>query len=532
VKSVTYHLSLHSNRMKNWIAGLVLAAAASGAPAADLVIGLAADVTSMDPHVLNAAPNNSIAEHVYGLLVNRDARQRLVPGLAESWRIVDETTWEFRLRKGVRLHDGSEFTADDVAYTVGRPAALKGVPGGFAVFTRMIKETIVVDPYTVRFRTAAPYPNLPIDMSLLHMLPRKAAQDAASADFDSGKAALGAGPYKLVRFAKGDRIELARHEGYWGPKPAWDRVTFRLLTNDASRVASLLAGDVHLIEVIPPQDFAKVKGNKDLGVFTVSSNRMIFFHLDSDRDRSPFVFDKSGKPLDKNPFKDARVRRAFSKALNRAAIVERVMDGLAIPAGQFVPEGFFGFAPGLKPEPFDPDGARKLLAEAGYPDGFALTLHGPNNRYVNDEQVVQAVAQMLARIGVTTRVEALPFAVYMPRAGKREFTAALLGWGVSTGEGSYPLTSLVATYSVEKGQGPFNWSRYSNPKMDAVLEQALATMDNPRREKLLQDAAEIAIRDQAVVPLYYQVNTWAARRGYSYTPRTDERTYAFEVRKQ
>src|SRR5688572_2293990 len=170
--------------MKNWIAGLALAVAASSAPAADLVIGLAADVTSLDPHVLNAAPNNSIAEHIYGLLVNRDARQRPQPGLAESWRIVDDTTWEFRLRKGVKLHDGSEFTADDVAYTVGRPATLKGVPGGFAAFTRMIKETIVVDSHTVRFRTAAPYPNLPVDMSLLHMLPRKTAQDAASADFD------------------------------------------------------------------------------------------------------------------------------------------------------------------------------------------------------------------------------------------------------------------------------------------------------------------------------------------------------------
>ena len=155
-------------------------------------------------------------------------------------------------------------------------------------------------------------------MSLLHMLPRKAAQNATSADFDSGKAAIGAGPYKLVRFAKGDRIELARHEGYWGPRPPWDRVTFRLITSDPSRVAALLAGDVQLIEVIPPQDFAKVKGNKDLTVFTTSSNRMIFFHLDSERDRSPFVTDKAGKPLEKNPFKDVRVRRAISKAINRA----------------------------------------------------------------------------------------------------------------------------------------------------------------------------------------------------------------------
>lgn len=517
---------------RKWLAALAVAFAPLTAFAADLVIGLSADVTSIDPHVLNAAPNNNIAEHIFGTLVNRDPRQRMEPGLAESWRAVDDTTWEFRLRKGLKLHDGSEFTADDVAFTVGRPATLSGVPGGFAVFTRMIRETIVVDPYTIRFRTAKPYPNLPIDMALLPMLAKKAAQSATSADFDSGKAAIGAGPYKLVRFAKGDRVELARHDGYWGTKPAWDRVTFRLLTSDASRVAALLAGDVQMIEVIPPQDYARIKAQKDLSVFTTSSNRMIFFHLDSDRDKSPFVFDKSGKPLEKNPFRDVRVRRAFSKAINRQAIVERVMDGLAIPAGQFVPDGFFGYSTGLKPEPYDPDGAKKLLAEAGYADGFAVTLHGPNNRYVNDEQVVQAVAQMLARIGIAARVETLPFSVYTTRARKFEFSAALLGWGVSTGEGSYPLVSLVATFNAEKGLGPWNWSRYSNPRMDGVLDQALETMDNASREKLLQEAAEIALRDQAVVPLHYQVNTWAARRGYSYTARTDERTYAFDVKKQ
>jgi len=516
--------------MRNRVAALALVLAAFSVSAADLVIGLGADVTSVDPHVLNAAPNNSIAEHIFGTLVSRDARQRLQPGLAESWRVVDDTTWEFKLRKGIKLHDGSDFTADDVAYTITRPA---GIPaGGFSVFTRMIKETIVVDPFTVRFRTAAPYPNLAIDMSLLHMVPRKAGQNATSADFDSGKAAIGTGPYKLVRFAKGDRIELARHEAYWGPKPPWDRVTFRLITSDPSRVAALLAGEVQMIEIIPPQDYAKVKNNKDLAVFTTSSNRMIFFHLDSERDKSPFVTDKAGKPLEKNPLKDARVRRALSKAINRQALVERTMDGLAIPAGQFVPEGFFGYAPGLKAEEYDPGGARKLLAEAGYPDGFGLTLHGPNNRYVNDEQVVQAVAQMLAKIGIATRVETLPFSVYTTRARKFEFSAALLGWGVSTGEGSYPLVSLVATVSAEKGQGAWNWSHYANPKMDGVLEQALATLDNPKREKLLQEAAEIAIRDQAVVPLHYQVNTWAARRGYTYAPRTDERTYAFDVKKQ
>jgi peptide/nickel transport system substrate-binding protein len=285
-----------------------------------------------------------------------------------------------------------------------------------------------------------------------------------------------------------------------------------------------------MIEVVPPADYAKLKVNKDITIFTTTSNRMIHLHLDSNRDKSPFVTDKTGKPLERNPFKDARVRKAVSKAINRNAIVERVMDGLALPAGQLVPEGFFGVSATLKPEPFDPEGARKLLAEAGYPDGFAITLHGPNNRYVNDDQIVQAVAQMLTRVGIATRVETLPFSVYVSRANKVEFSAALLGWGVSTGEATYPLRSLIATYNQAKGLGTWNWGRYSNPQMDALLEQGLATVDNAKREKLLQQATELVINDTGLVPLHYQVNTWAARKGLVYTPRTDERTYAHDVR--
>jgi peptide/nickel transport system substrate-binding protein len=244
------------------------------------------------------------------------------------------------------------------------------------------------------------------------------------------------------------------------------------------------------------------------------------------------VTDKAGKPLPKNPLKDVRVRRALSKAINRQALVERVMEGAARATGQLMPEGMFGYSPALKPDAYDVEGARKLLAEAGYPDGFALTIHGPNDRYVNDDQVAQAIAQMLSRIGIATRVESMPSAVYFTRANKLEFSLMLVGWASDTGEASSPLKALLATYSNDKGMGQTNRGRYSNAKMDALLQQALATVDDGRREKLLQEATQVAMSDLGIIPLYHQENVWATRKGIVYTPRADERTNAFEFRMQ
>ena len=208
------------------------------------------------------------------------------------------------------------------------------------------------------------------------------------------------------------------------------------------------------------------------------------------------------------------------------------MEGAAVATGQLMPEGMFGYVPGMKPEPFDPDGAKKLLAEAGYPDGFGLTLHGPNDRYVNDDQICQAVAQMLSRIGIQTRVETLPSAVYFSRANKLEFSFMLVGWAADTAEASSPLKAQLATFDAKKGMGTANRGRYSNPKMDALLEQALATVDDTKREKLLQQATELSVGDLGIIPLHHQVNLWGTRKGVIYTPRTDERTLAHEFRPQ
>ena len=530
--------------MKNLLAVVVTSFAAlcvttvTPAGAADISIALGADVSSIDPHYHNLTPNSNIAEHIFETLVAKDARSRLRPALAESWRAVDDLTWEFKLRRGVKFHDGGDFTAQDVVFTIDRVPTVPNSPSSFSTYTKQITEKIVVDPYTIRFKTAAPYPLMPNDMSTIFILSSRAAKGttgttttgAATEDFNSGKAAIGTGPFRFVRFAKGDRIELTRNDAYWGAKSAWDKVTFRIITADPTRVAALLAGDVRAIENVPTADIARIAKSSELTLYRTVSHRLMYLHLDSNRDRSPFVTDKAGKPLEKNPLKDLRVRRAISKAINRQALVERVMEGAAVTSGQLMPEGLFGYTSALKPEAYDIDGARKLLAEAGYPDGFALTLHAPNDRYVNDEQIAQAIAQLLARAGIATKVEAMPSSVYFTRASKLEYSFMLVGWAADTAEASSPLKALLATYNTEKGMGTANRGRYSNAKMDETLMQALATVDDAKRERILQQATEIAVGDLGIIPLYHQHNLWATRKGVTYTPRTDERTLAHEFK--
>ena len=504
-----------------WLA----AAAALPAHAAGIVIGLAADVTAIDPHYHNLTPNNAVAKHLFDYLVARNEKSQLMPGLATEWKAIEPTVWEFKLRRGVKFSDGSEFTAADVVASIERVPKVPNSPSPFTAYTKQITKIDVVDPYTIRFRTAQPYPLMPSDMVQIAIV-SKAAANASTEDFNLGKAAIGTGPYRLVRYAKGDRIELVRNDNWWAGRTPWEKVTLRLITNDAARVAALLSGDVQAIENVPTADVAKLKQDKRLGLFRQTSDRLMYVHMDSDRAVTPFVTAKDGKPLAKNPLKDPRVRKALSIAVNRPLVVERVMEGEAVPAGQLVPDFLFGATKNLKVEKVDPEGAKKLLAEAGYPDGFALTLHATNNRYVNDAKIAQALAQMWTRIGVKTEVVAMPSATFFPQATELKFSVLLAGWSTGTGEASSSLKALLMTYNREKGFGTANRGRYSNGKVDALTEDALMTVDDVKREAYLQRATELAIGDTGIIPLHFQVSVWATRDGVSYVPRVDEETLA------
>ena len=306
--------------------------------------------------------------------------------------------------------------------------------------------------------------------------------------------------------------------------------TFRIVKNEASRVAALLSGDVDAIEQPPIADLPRVKSDPRYTVSSKISHRVIYFNFDHLERSSPFVTGRDGKPLAANPLRDLRVRKAISKAINRPAIAERVMEGQATPAGQLVSEKLFGHVPGMKAEAFDPEGAKKLLAEAGYPDGFNLTIHGPSGRYVNDEKIVQAVAQMLTRVGIASKVETAPMGPYSGRASKQEFSFHMVGWGASTGEASSPLRSLLATFNRDKGLGAVNWGRYSNAKVDYVVEQAIQQVDDENRRAMLQQATKLAMDDLGIMPVHFQYTIWATKKGVAYAPRTDEYTLAFQFR--
>jgi peptide/nickel transport system substrate-binding protein len=515
--------------IRTLVVALVVCGMTSAATAASLTVGLGTDVTAIDPHYHNLTPNNNVAAHIFGYLVEKNEKSQPIPGLATEWKTLDPTTWEFKLRKGVKFHDGSDFTAADVVASLERVPKVPNSPSPFTAYTKQIQKIEVVDPYTIRFRTATPYPLMPTDMTQVAIISKQFA-NASTEEFNSGKAAIGTGPYKVVKYTKSDRLELARNDAWWGGKTPWEKVTLRLLPNDATRVAALLSGDVQVIENVPTSDAARLKMDKRLAIFRTVADRLIYLHMDGDRDVSPFVTDRDGNWLSKNPLKDPRVRKALSKAINRPAIVEHVMEGEAIPSGQLVADFLFGATKNLQVEKYDPEGAKKLLVEAGYPNGFGLTLHTPNNRYVNDARIAQAVAQMLSRIGVDTKVIAMPSATYFTQATDLKFSFMLLGWSTGTGEASSSLKALLMTYNRDKGFGTANRGRYSNGKVDAFTEDALQTVDDTKREAYLQRATELAINDTGIIPLHFQVNLWATRDGISYVPRVDEQTFSWKFR--
>jgi peptide/nickel transport system substrate-binding protein len=507
-----------------------LAALPAAAQQQTLNVVVGGAFTSMDPHYHNLNPNNVLTSYVFDPLVRFDPRYNVEPSLAVSWKAIDDTTWEFKLRDGVTFHDGTPFTANDVVFTYGRIPKILNSPSSFNFAVKPIEKIEVVDAHTIRLKSATPLPLLPYNLANVRIVSAKTAENATTGDFNSGKAAIGTGPYKLTSFMVGERALFARNDAWWDKKPVWAKVDYRSVANDASRNAALQAGEADIIDQVATRDVAELAKSPKLRIVSAAGQRLIYLAPDATRPETLWVTDLRGKHLDKNPLADARVRHALSVAINRDGIRDRIMDGFAAPTGQLMPEGASGYEPSLRPDPYDPELAKKLLAEAGYPEGFGLTLHGPNNRYVNDFRIVEAIAQMWTRAGVKTQVETMPAATFFSRAVRGEFSIRLTGWASDTGEASSNLTELVASSNPDKGRGAvFQPDRYKNDKVDEIVEKALTIIDTAQREAVYREAEKLAMPDYPIIPIHHQVNVWALRKGLVFHTRMQEGIRAWDV---
>lgn len=513
---------------------ITLAAALLATPLAaqDLRIGMKAQVDGADPHQL-FTPNRNVQLHVYEPLAWQDERLHPQPRLATSWRVVDPLTWEFTLREGVTFQDGSPLTAEDVIFSIRRAQEIDGART-YRVYVRDIVGLEAVGPRVVRIRTSAPAPTLPAMLTSFGIVSARAARDATTADWNGGRAAVGTGPYRWIRFTPGQDVQLERHPGYWGGAEPWQRVSFRFVPNDSARVAALLAGDLDVIDTVPPGLYARVRDSERTHLLTATSGFTLYMQLDQKRDRSPFVTGADGQVLDRNPLRDRRVRQAITHALNRTAIAERAMEGAAEPAGQFMPPGFIGHVPSIAPPAFDPALSRRLLTEAGYPNGFGITVHCTSDRFAGDGRVCQSVGQMLTAIGLRAQVDAMPAAVFFRRAGTAttdpDFSMLMSIFAALPGTAAENMASLLRTFDPPTGLGSSNRGRYSNAELDRLLARADSTMDDAERERLVAQAVSMAMDDVALVPIFFWKGSWGLRRGLTMTPRGDQYTYATDIR--
>lgn len=504
---------------------LLLAIAIGPASAQSLRIGTQSPFV-VDPHYTFLGPDMAAARHIYDSFVGRDAESNWVPGLAVAWTAVDDHTWEFKLRPGVTFSDGTPFTADDVAFSFDRVMTLQ-TPSSFVSNMRTIVRTNIVDALTVRVTTDRPNATLPGQLTNIFIVSAKLTGAATSADFQSGRLAVGTGPFKLVSYNRGVGMELVRNDLYWGPRPAWAAVSVRVITNDASRVAALLAGDLDMIDAVGPAYVSRLEHSAGISVYKHASDRVMFLQPNTRLDRLPMLTDAGGAVLPVNPLRDIRVRRALSLAIDRVALTARALDGQAIPATQLVPPGFGGYDAALPILPYDPAAARALLAEAGYPAGFGMTIACTNNRYVADEKVCQVVAQMLERVGIRMKVETLPASMLFPRARPEVNEWPLLFMGQSNSVSRDPTHVLsLALHSFDgKGMGASNRGGFSDPALDTMIDDAVRRLDD-RREDGLHAAMMKGVAVGAAIPLFVQTVVAATRTGITYQPRMDEQTVA------
>ena len=512
-------------RLKFWVLTvIVILTASSVTHAVTLRWAAQNDILTLDPHSQNHATTISLLQHCYEPLVRYDEKFQTEPALATSWQQVSSTQWRFNLRRNVRFHDGSPFTADDVLFSFDR---IRQPQGTMQPYVAGVREVRKVDDYTVDFILDGPNPVFLRNLVVFHIMSKTWAVKNKAEKIQDYKAnestyasrnANGTGAYMIKAWEPDTRVLLAANPDWWDKRPGnVTEVIYLPIKSEATRVAALLSGEVDLLTDVPTQDVARLRQDPRLKIIDGAENRTIFIALDQGSAELKYS-DVKGR----NPFKDVRVRHALNMAVDRDAIKRVTMRGLSIPAAIMIAPNVHGYSEELdRVAPADPDGAKKLLAEAGYPNGLEFQLNCPNNRYVNDEAICRALVTMWARIGVRASLVTESMATFIAKVQNFDTSAYMLGWGVQTFDALYMLQAIPRTRT-SGADGSFNFARLSDPSLDQLIDAAKTEMDPTKRDALLHDALQL-VRDQYYfVPLHYQLRPWVMKKNISTTYRAND----------
>ncbi|HHB83575.1 MAG TPA: ABC transporter substrate-binding protein [Devosia sp.] len=495
------------------LAAMIVAGATTMVSAETLRWARAGDALTLDPHAQNEGPTTALIHQIMEPLIIRDMTGAPVPALATEWgpSETDPNVWWFKLREGVTFHDGAEFDSEDVVFSFNRAMSSDS---DYKELLASVTEVRANGKYGFEIVTDGPNPIMPSNLTNLFIMDKgwaEANNAVKVQDYEGGedtfasRNANGTGPYVLVSREPDSKTVLSVNEDYWGADEFAMQVTEIIYTpiqNQATRVAALLSGEVDFIQDVPVQDLARVGDTDGLKVITAPQNRVIFFGMNQgDADLTTDNIEGA------NPFADLRVRQAINMAINRDAIKQVVMRDQSIPAGVAMPPFVNGWTPELDVVPAnDIDAARALMSEAGYADGFSIRLNCPNDRYINDEAICQASVGMLAQIGITVQLEALPKAQHFPLIGNLETDFYMLGWGVPTYDSEYIFNFLV--HSKGEKYGSWNGTRYSNPDLDVTIEALASETNLDKRNQMIADIWEVVQAEQIYIPIHHQVLNW------------------------
>jgi peptide/nickel transport system substrate-binding protein len=495
---------------KTWlifsVVGLFLWIAGPAAAASSIVVAQDVPPRMMNPHGDDSDAGLQYMANLFdGLLQRKGAEGELAPALAERWERLDMNSWKFYLRKGVKFHNGNPFTAEDVKFSFERlsnPEVSEFLNTG-----KSIAAVEIIDDYTVVIKTKDPIPWFANNMHQVFIMDKESTESRDSGDVMVNP--IGTGAYKLKEWVKGSYVRLEANPDYWEGAPSIREVEIRPITESSTRFAALVSGQADIITGVPVELFAKIKDNAKTEIVSRPARRSIFLALGNDEG---------------SPMADIRVRQAMYMAINEDEIIEKIMRGHATPAAQVPDPPTIGYNPDIQRLAYDPAEAKKLMQAAGYADGFEVTLSGPNDRYVQDEKIAEAVAKYLAKIGIKAKLDTKPKSIFFDEVAKGQLEFYLIGWFDGTFDMGRTFFKIAHSRDEERGYGELNGANFSDPELDKLLESTANIVDPTEREKVLQRLNKMAMVDKIVwIPLHYQEDLYAIQkgRGIEFQPRPD-----------